>query len=77
MAFAQQDRARLMAQPGIGPGVISRLQTLGLDSLDKLRAASAEGAVAQVCEQLGTSAWRNRLHALARALAAGAPAAKI
>ncbi|MBK9363655.1 MAG: TfoX/Sxy family DNA transformation protein [Rubrivivax sp.] len=68
MPFAAQERRRLLSTPGLGPRVIARLEAAGIESLVQLRAIGAEAAVARVCRQLGTQAWRNRLGALQGAL---------
>ncbi|MDT7836505.1 hypothetical protein [Aquabacterium sp. OR-4] len=69
MAFAPIERQRLMVARGLGPRVLERLEQVGLDSLDKLRAVGAEQAVERICAQQAGTAWRNRRRALAQALA--------
>lgn len=69
MTFPRTEREILLKSPGIGPGVIERLEALGLDSLDKLGAVDLEEVVGRVCCLVGSAAWRNRRRALARALA--------
>jgi hypothetical protein len=68
MAFAQEERRRLLAAPLLGPGVVHRLEQLGLDSFDKLRRIGVDAAVDEVCTLLGSRAWANRRDPLAQAL---------
>lgn len=70
MTFNAEERARLLAMPRIGPTVVERLEQAGFDSLDRLRAAGADAAVAAVCDRLGSVAWANRRRALQAALSA-------
>lgn len=58
----------LLAQPGIGPTVIARIEATGIHSLDALQLAGVQLVVETVCLGLGTAAWSNRSRALARAL---------
>lgn len=67
-SFDQEERRFLVSIPGIGPGVVDRLESVGLASLDALRQAGVDQAVKTICMQQGTDAWRNRRRALARAL---------
>jgi len=71
MAFEAHERARLVAEPGLGPGVIGRLEALGFDSLEKLRLHGVEQVVTRVCAEFGNRAWRNRLQPLLRVLGEG------
>lgn len=66
--FDQDERRFLVSIPGIGPGVVDRLESVGLASLDALRQAGVDQAVLIICMQQGTHAWKNRRRALARAL---------
>lgn len=54
----------MLAQPGIGPIVIERLEAAGFSSLAQLRAAGADAAVRAVCARVGSAAWANRRQAL-------------
>jgi len=58
----------LLAQPGIGPTVIARIEAAGIHSLAALQLAGVRSVVEMVCLGLGTVAWSNRSRALARAL---------
>ena len=69
VGFDPAERRILLSLPGIGPGVLQRLEQAGIDSLDALRKAGADAVVQQVCANLGHGAWRNRHRALQRALA--------
>jgi len=68
--FAPDERALLLATPGIGPGVILRLEGAGIHSFAQIRALGVRGTVLHVCEHLGTMAWANRQRALGKAFAA-------
>ena len=70
--FAQHERKLLLAQTGLGPKVLERLEAVGFRSLAQLRAAGADQVVQQVCEAGGGVGWANRRQALARALRAAA-----
>jgi hypothetical protein len=68
MAFTLEERRQLLATPRLGPGVIDRLELLGIDSFDKLRRIGVDAAVDRVCQSIGSSAWANRRKPLALAL---------
>ncbi|MDE2367845.1 MAG: helix-hairpin-helix domain-containing protein [Burkholderiales bacterium] len=68
MAFTPDERRVLCNMPGIGPGVVDRLEQAGVESLEMLRRIGADAATARVCRLLGSSAWGNRRRALERAL---------
>lgn len=67
--FSPHERALLLSTPGIGPGVVQRLEGAGIHSLAQIRAMGVPGAVQHVCQHLGTMAWANRQGALTKALA--------
>lgn len=67
--FAPAERRLLLSTPGIGPGVIQRLESAGIHSLAQISALGVQGTVRHVCEHLGTMAWANRRGALDRVLA--------
>ncbi|MDE2368098.1 MAG: hypothetical protein KGN16_03935 [Burkholderiales bacterium] len=69
MSFSASERHTLLITPQLGPRIISRLEEVGLDSVDKLRAVGIDEAVRRVCDRVGSPAWRNRQRPLARALA--------
>lgn len=67
-AFTDAERRLLLGSPGIGPGVISRLEALGYTSLGDIRQAGVDTVVARVCSGINTSAWANRRRALEKVL---------
>lgn len=67
--FAPDERRLLLSTPGIGPGVIQRLESTGIHSLAQIRALGVQDTVRQVCQRLGNLAWANRRAALNKALA--------
>lgn len=71
--FTPDERRLLLSTPGIGPGVIQRLESAGIHSLAQIRVLGVQGTVRHVCEHLGTMAWANRRGALNRALARALP----
>lgn len=66
--FPVHERHLLLSTPGLGEGVVARLETAGITSLGLLQALGPE----RVLEQVGRGAWANRRRALARALASAA-----
>lgn len=66
--FTPAERAALLATPGIGPGVIERLESAGIHTFEQMRAMGVHATVRHVCEHLGTKAWANRQRALRKAL---------
>lgn len=69
-AFSHHDRKLLLGIGGLGPQCISRLEEVGIDSLQSLRRIGADRATALICTHLGTTAWRNRRRSIERALEA-------
>jgi predicted flap endonuclease-1-like 5' DNA nuclease len=59
MPFPEPERATLLAIKGVGPGVVSRLEQLGIDSLATLARQDAAAICAEVSARLGTTCWRN------------------
>jgi hypothetical protein len=59
MPFSETERRHLLAQKGVGPTVIQRLEELGYHSFATLRAADAETIVRQAAELVGSTCWRN------------------
>jgi hypothetical protein len=68
--FTAAERRLLLATPGIGHGVIERIECAGVHSLQQLRDLGVDSVVDHICEGEGNLAWRNRKRALLRALAA-------
>lgn len=59
MPFAPEERAVLLAVRGIGPGVLARLEQIGIHSLPDLAAREAGEICAEVAARLGSTCWRN------------------
>ena len=68
MSFSAVEREMLLKLPGIGPGVLARLEAVGYDSIERLRRDGVDRAVHSVVASGGTVAWFNRLAALERAV---------
>lgn len=68
MSFSADERRYLLTMPGIGPGVLARLEECGFDSLASLGRAGAEQVVDTVARRVGSSAWGNRRRSIERAL---------
>jgi hypothetical protein len=67
--FSDAERRHLLAQPGLGPVVVQRLESAGVGSLDALRQRGVDRVIDLLCRSGGSVAWRNRRRALARAVA--------
>jgi hypothetical protein len=59
MPFPAPERALLLAVRGVGPGVVSRLEQIGIHSLPALAGRDAGAICAEVSALLGTTCWRN------------------
>ncbi len=57
--FPAAERAALLALRGVGPGVIARLEQIGIASLEELARRDATAICAEVAARLGTTCWRN------------------
>ena len=68
--FTTDERRLLLSTPGIGPGVIGRLESAGISSLAQLDEIGADLALKRVCQIVGSTGWANRRGALLRALQA-------
>lgn len=68
--FSDVERRLLLTTRGIGLGVIDRIECAGVHSLAQLRDLGVDVIVDQICNGVGSYAWRNRKRALIRALAA-------
>lgn len=68
MSFPAHERRYLLTMPGIGPGVVARLEECGFDSLASLGRAGAEQVVDTVARRVGSTAWGNRRRSIERAL---------
>ncbi|MBP6900590.1 MAG: helix-hairpin-helix domain-containing protein [Burkholderiaceae bacterium] len=63
----------MLATPGLGPGIVARLEQLGIHSLATLQGAALDQAIEALCHQVGNAAPRNRRRALQRAVAVAVP----
>jgi hypothetical protein len=73
MPFAPEERDVLLAVRGIGPGVLRRLEQIGIHDLPALAAREAGEVCAEVSALLGSTCWRNApraRQAVAEAIAA-------
>ncbi|MDT7838581.1 hypothetical protein [Aquabacterium sp. OR-4] len=68
--FSSEERRILLTTPGIGQGVIDRIEQAGVQSVRQLHELGIDAVVDRICDGVGNLAWRNRKRALARALAA-------
>lgn len=68
MRFAPIERRLLLSVPGIGEGVVTRLEQAGIGSLERLRTMGVDEAVRVVELQLGRDAWSNRRRPLVQVL---------
>jgi predicted RecB family nuclease len=73
MPFSLPERAVLLALHGVGPGVVARLEQLGIDTLETLARQDATAICADIAAMLGGTCWRNQpkaRQAIAAAIAA-------
>lgn len=66
--FTDDERHLLLTTPGIGQGVVSRIEHAGVHTLRQLHDLGVDALVEQICDGVGNLAWRNRRRALTRAL---------
>ena len=66
--FPDFERRYLCGWPGIGDGVVSRIEQVGISSLSQLRHRGVEAVLERICAEQGHQAWRNRRRALQRAV---------
>lgn len=59
MPFSPEEQQSLLAQKGIGPTVLQRLQQMGLDDTAKLAAADVNNMLQQGAALSGSTCWRN------------------
>jgi hypothetical protein len=59
MPFTIEERQSLLALKGVGPTVLSRLESLGYGSFAQLRQANALDIVAKASALTGSSCWKN------------------
>ncbi|MBA1321352.1 helix-hairpin-helix domain-containing protein [Pseudomonas plecoglossicida] len=70
MPFSADERAALLALKGVGPTVISRLEQMGIESLQMLGDSSVDDILAQASAALGATCWKNSPQARAAITAA-------
>jgi predicted RecB family nuclease len=70
MPFSADERAALLALRGVGPTVISRLEQMGIESLQMLGDSSVDDILAQASAALGSTCWKNSPQARAAITAA-------
>jgi predicted RecB family nuclease len=58
-AFNAADRALLLSVKGVGPTVLTRLESMGFHTLDQLADADARDILAQGASLTGSSCWKN------------------
>lgn len=75
MPFSLEERTALLALKGVGPTVITRLEQMGIESMDELAKAEVEDILAQASAALGSTCWKNSPQARA-AIAAAVELAK-
>lgn len=59
MAFTTEEKQALLALKGVGETVLSRLESIGLDGLEKLQGANVDDILLQISQMLKASCWRN------------------
>ena len=75
MPFSLEERTTLLALKGVGPTVITRLEQMGIESMDELAKAEVGDILAQASAALGSTCWKNSPQARA-AIAAAVELAK-
>ncbi|MBJ2246644.1 helix-hairpin-helix domain-containing protein [Pseudomonas haemolytica] len=75
MPFSLEERTALLALKGVGPTVITRLEQMGIESMDELAKAEVGDILAQASAALGSTCWKNSPQARA-AIAAAVELAK-
>ena len=75
MPFSLEERTALLALKGVGPTVITRLEQMGIESMDELGKSEVGDILAQASAALGSTCWKNSPQARA-AIAAAVELAK-
>ncbi|MBJ2286008.1 helix-hairpin-helix domain-containing protein [Pseudomonas sp. MF6755] len=70
MPFSLEERTTLLALKGVGPTVITRLEQMGIESMDELAKAEVGDILAQASAALGSTCWKNSPQARAAITAA-------
>ena len=76
MPFSLEERTALLALKGVGPTVITRLEQMGIDSLEMLGKSDVGDILAQASAVVGSTRWKNSPQARAAITAAVALAKK-
>jgi hypothetical protein len=66
--FSATERRQLLAAPRVGPGLVARLEQIGVASFEALCQRGVDDVIAEVCRAVGNQASLNRRRALIRAL---------
>lgn len=59
MAFTKTEKELLLEAPYVGPKVIERLESIGIDNFKKLKKSSVEEITTLVASMLDTTCWKN------------------
>ncbi len=59
MPFNSEEKVALLAVKGVGPTVISRLEQIGIDSMDKLSHYQCDEVITTIATLLNASCWKN------------------
>ncbi|MDD0976615.1 helix-hairpin-helix domain-containing protein [Pseudomonas fontis] len=59
MPFLPTEHQALLAQKGVGPAVIARLEQMGIDSLAVLSTANVGDILSQASAITGSTCWKN------------------
>lgn len=70
MPFSLEERTALLTLKGVGPTVITRLEQMGITSLEELRKSDVGDILAQASAALGSTCWKNSPQARAAITAA-------
>lgn len=70
MPFSLDERTALLALKGVGPTVITRLEQMGITSMEELGQAQVNDILAQASAALGSTCWKNSPQARAAITAA-------
>ena len=68
--FSLEERTALLALKGVGPTVITRLEQMGIESMDELGKSEVGDILAQASAALGSTCWKNSPQARAAITAA-------
>jgi predicted RecB family nuclease len=57
--FADSERAALLGVRGVGPGVVARLESIGISTLHELAKSDPKLVCERASADTGSSCWRN------------------